>query len=137
MSATPMKPIPIAAGRDISRRYGYDQVVIIARRVGDDPAPRGEHVTTYGVDTAHCAVAARMGYHIRHKIMQWPEPGGSEHDREDAVRFRAMAQAMEAGEGPFLEAMEKFPEPKEGAPILETMRAMIDAAMAAAKKAGQ
>ena len=39
-----MKPIPIVSARDIAEQYGYDQVVVIARRVGDDG---GEHVTTY------------------------------------------------------------------------------------------
>lgn len=47
----PMKPIPIARGRDIAEQYGYDQVVIIARRVGDGG---GEHVTTYGRDKDNC-----------------------------------------------------------------------------------
>ena len=56
-----LKAIPIAAAREIAERFGYDQVVIVARRVGDDPQPHGEHVTTYGRDAAHCAVAARMG----------------------------------------------------------------------------
>ena len=62
--------IPIRAGREIAERYGYDQVVIIARKVADDG---GEHVTTYGVNKQHCAVAARIGDFIKHKIMGWPE----------------------------------------------------------------
>jgi len=68
-----MKRIPISAARVIAEAYGYHQVVIIARCVGDDPAPHGEHVTTYGVDKEHCAVAARIGDFIKHKIMGWPE----------------------------------------------------------------
>lgn len=62
-----MKPIPIAAAGDIAKRYGYDQVVIIARKVGDDG---GEHCTTYGKD--NCAVAARIGNFLKFKVMEWP-----------------------------------------------------------------
>lgn len=62
-------PIPIAAGKHIADAYGYDQVVIVGRRVGG-----WEHVTTYGVDHANCGVAARMGDFFKHKLMGWPEP---------------------------------------------------------------
>lgn len=67
-----MKRIPISAGREIAEEYGYDQVVIIARRCGTDPDPHGEHVTTYGVSKAHCEVAALIGNRIK-RVMQWPE----------------------------------------------------------------
>jgi hypothetical protein len=67
-----VKPIPIAAARRIAEAYGYDQVVIIARKVGDEPSPHGEHCTTYGVDKAHCDVAARIGNFFKHKLMGWP-----------------------------------------------------------------
>lgn len=60
--------IPISAGKLIADTYGYDQVVIVARKVGER-----EHVTTYGVDKAHCDVAARMGHFFKHKLMGWPE----------------------------------------------------------------
>ncbi|WP_080747177.1 hypothetical protein [Comamonas thiooxydans] len=73
MSTRPMLEIPVSAAKDIADRYGYDQVVIIARRVGDEPEPHGEHVTTYGRDKAHCGVAARVGNFIKHKIMGWQE----------------------------------------------------------------
>ena len=65
-----MKRIPIAAAQRISEQYGYCQVIIIARKVGEGG---GEHVTTYGRDKANCAVAARIGEFITHKIMGWPE----------------------------------------------------------------
>ncbi len=58
--------IPIAAAKRIAQEYGYDQVVIIARAVGD-----GEHVTTYGVNKAHCDVAARTGDFLKFKVMGW------------------------------------------------------------------
>lgn len=68
-----MKPIPIAAARRIAQLYGYDQVVIVARRVdsGVDGDPHGEHVTTYGVNKAHCAVAARVGNFFKFNLMKW------------------------------------------------------------------
>jgi hypothetical protein len=63
-----MTPIPIHAGRDIAERYGYDQVIIVARKVGDSG---GEHVTTYGRDKAHCDVAAKIGDFFKFKLMGW------------------------------------------------------------------
>jgi hypothetical protein len=69
-----MKPIPIRAAEKIAKDYGYDQVIIIARRVGEEPDPCGEHLTTYGINKTHCDVAARTGSFIQHKIMGWPWP---------------------------------------------------------------
>jgi hypothetical protein len=62
------------AAEKIAKDYGYDQVIIIARRVGEDPEPYGEHLTTYGINKVHCDVAARTGSFIQHKIMGWPWP---------------------------------------------------------------
>ncbi len=64
-----MKPIPISTAQLIAEAYGYDQVVIIARKVGEPPS--GEHVTTYGVDKAHCAVATHIGNFLKYKVMGW------------------------------------------------------------------
>lgn len=58
--------IPIEAARKIAEDYDYDQVVIIARKVG-----RNEHVTTYGAGEANCAVAAKIGDFFKYKIMGW------------------------------------------------------------------
>lgn len=69
-----MKPIPIAAAMYIADTYGYDQVIVYARRVGmGDTEPHGEHVTTYGVDKANCDVAARIGNHLKYKVFGWTE----------------------------------------------------------------
>lgn len=65
------KPIPVSAGEEIADKYDYDQVIIIARKVGDDGC---EHVTTYGVDKTHCGVAARIGDYLKYEIMGWPRP---------------------------------------------------------------
>lgn len=67
-----MKPIPIAAAKEIAEKFGYDQVVIVARKCGERPAS-GEHVTTYGVDRDHCKVAAAIGNFFKHRLMGWPE----------------------------------------------------------------
>ena len=74
-----MKPISIMAAKQIAVDYGYDQVIIIARRVGQTKngapieGPSGEHVTTYGVDKDHCAVAEKAGDFLKHKVMGWHE----------------------------------------------------------------
>jgi hypothetical protein len=63
-------PIPVKAAKEIARAYGYDQVIVIARAVGDGG---GEHVTTYGRDQANCDIAARVGDFLKHKVMGWPQ----------------------------------------------------------------
>lgn len=70
------KPIPISAAKAIAENYGYDQVIIYARKVGDDPAPHGEHMTTYGVNRQHCDAAARIGDHLKYKVMGWKKENG-------------------------------------------------------------
>ena len=61
-----MKNIPIKAAKEISNKYGYDQVIIIARAVGFS-----EHVTTYGKDKIHCNIAAKIGDFLKYKVMDW------------------------------------------------------------------
>lgn len=63
-----MKPIPISAAERIAKAYGYSQVIVIARALGEGG---GEHVTTYGVDKDNCAVAARIGDFLKYKVMGW------------------------------------------------------------------
>lgn len=65
-------PIPITAAQRVGLAYGYDQVVIIARRTGDD-TESGEHVTTWGVNAEHCNVAAKIGNFIKYNLMKWPK----------------------------------------------------------------
>jgi hypothetical protein len=65
-----MNEIPVSAAREVAKRYGFDQIIILGRVVGEGG---GEHVTTYGKDREHCAVAARVGNFLKHKIMGWPE----------------------------------------------------------------
>lgn len=68
-----MKSIPIAAAKRIAESYGYDQVIIIARKVGDSG---GEHVTTYGRTKEHCSVAALCGDFLKFKVMGWVQSEG-------------------------------------------------------------
>lgn len=65
-----MKRIPIKAAQRIAEEYGYDQVVIYARKVGVSPDPYGEHMTTYGVTKIHCSVAALIGKKLK-EFMGW------------------------------------------------------------------
>jgi hypothetical protein len=65
-----MKRIPVTAARQIAEAYGYDQVVIYARKVGNAPEPHGEHMTTYGVTKVHCSVAARIAETLQ-AFMGW------------------------------------------------------------------
>jgi len=83
-----MKPIPIAAAMRIVHAYGYDQVVIVARKVGS-----GEHCTTAGVDAANCDAAARIGNVLKHKVMGWPREDADERDAARALLAKFMALA--------------------------------------------
>lgn len=75
-----MKRIPISAAERIAKEYGYDQVMIYARKV-DRPAgvgetakaeiKGGEHMTTYGVTKAHCVAMAQIAEFLKTKIMGW------------------------------------------------------------------
>jgi hypothetical protein len=66
-----MKPIPIKAAKNIADTYGYDQIIIIGRKVGQAPDPCGEHMTTYGVTPTHCSVIAAAGNYLKEKVMNW------------------------------------------------------------------
>ena len=67
-----MVDIPIAAAKRVAEDYGYDQVVIMARRCHTTPEPHGEHVTTYGRTVDHCRVAAMMGDKFK-RIALWSD----------------------------------------------------------------
>lgn len=67
---TGLKPISIEAAKRIAKEYGYDQVLIYARRCHDTPEPHGEHMTTYGRNREHCDVAARIGDTLKN-FMGW------------------------------------------------------------------
>jgi hypothetical protein len=81
-----VKRIPISAAKTIADKYGYDQVIVIARKVGDDPDPHGEHCTTYGVTKEHCKAAARIGDFLKYKIMGWEKPKPTIEELEAILR---------------------------------------------------
>lgn len=64
-----MNKLPIKEAKGIADRHNWDQVIIVARKVGDDGY---EHVVTYGKDKAHCEAAARAGQALKHHLMRWP-----------------------------------------------------------------
>ena len=64
-----MKPIPISAAKFIAKTFGYDQVVIYARKVGKGPNS-GEHLTTYGVNEEHCKIASLIAETLK-RFMGW------------------------------------------------------------------
>lgn len=54
--------IPIRVAKEIAHEYGYEQVIIVARKTG----PQGvEWCTTYGRNRAHCDAAAKIGDALR------------------------------------------------------------------------
>lgn len=88
----PTRPIPVRAAEEVGLSFGYDQVVIIARRVGDDPEPHGEHCTTWGVDPANSGVAAAIGDLLTRRVMGWVADGILlEEDDIDAGSRRLIA----------------------------------------------
>ena len=70
-----MKPIPISAAKKIAHDYGYDQVIVVGRAVGE-----GEHVTTYGKNKTHCSIAAKCGDFLKYKIMGWHRENATDHE---------------------------------------------------------
>ena len=64
--------IPIRVAECIAKEYGFDQVIIVARKTGDGPT-KGEALTTYGINKQHCNIAAKVGEFLRVKIMKWSE----------------------------------------------------------------
>lgn len=61
------KRIPISAAKHIAKTYDYEQVIIYARKTGEDGV---EHMTTYGVTRDHCRIAAKIGNTLK-RWMGW------------------------------------------------------------------
>lgn len=58
--------IPVSAASHLAKEYGFDQVVVIARRVGGD-----ESVTTFGKGPVHKDIAARTGEFLQRSVLGW------------------------------------------------------------------
>jgi hypothetical protein len=69
-----MKDIPIKRAENLAKEYGYDQVIIYARKVGSESETGGEHMTTYGIDKANCDAAAKIGRRLQTELMGWRLP---------------------------------------------------------------
>ncbi len=67
--AKPAKPEELEAVDRERREAGQRQQ---EQRMWEELA-RGEHCTTYGVNDAHCSVAARIGDFLKYKVMGWKE----------------------------------------------------------------
>lgn len=79
-----MKRIPIKTAKRVAEDYGYDQVIIVARKVASGGDEGGEHVTTYGVNRQHCSIASYIGDYLKHNIMGWPKYNENAKDRPTA-----------------------------------------------------
>jgi hypothetical protein len=64
-----VKAIPPAAARRIAQAYGYDQVIVLGRRL-DSSGEQGEHVTAWGPNEAATRDAARLGELARRTILK-------------------------------------------------------------------
>lgn len=68
--------IPVKVAKAIGERFGYDQVLIVARKTGKGG---GERVVTWGRNKAHCDVALRIADFLVEKWKQLREEKGSGH----------------------------------------------------------
>jgi hypothetical protein len=71
--------IPVEAAKRIAHDFGYDQIIIIARKVG----PGGnENVVTYGTNKECSDAAFKAGEFLKYKVMGWdPEKSQIVEDR--------------------------------------------------------
>lgn len=60
-----MRDIPISEAEKIAKQYGYEQVMVYARKTGPDG---GEHMTTYGINKQHCGAAGRIAVALQRLI---------------------------------------------------------------------
>lgn len=58
--------IPISKAEKIAKTHGYDQVIIVGRKIGDDGL---EWVTTYGKNEVHCEAAGKIGAAIANNVI--------------------------------------------------------------------
>lgn len=88
MTARP-KRVPVAAAKRIAKQYGYDQVLIVTRKVGPDGV---QWHTTYGRNREHCDAASR--------IMRWLEQQmDAYHDPEKRALIEQIISPGDVGLG--------------------------------------
>ena len=86
------QPIPVTDAELIAKARGYDQVIIVARKVG---SLGGEWLTTYGVDPENSQAAAHIGLYFKHRLMGWPVQFGTEVATEPQERVNSAAPTLE------------------------------------------
>lgn len=62
--------IPPQEAARLCEMYGYDQIIIIARRIGQDYNAH-EAVTTCGADRENSEAARLIGEHFKYNVMKW------------------------------------------------------------------
>ena len=60
--------IPLKYLEKIAKDCDLDQVIVVARKVGENGR---EYCATYGKNREHCAVAADIGNFLKYKVMGW------------------------------------------------------------------
>ena len=86
--------IQLSEMEELCTKYGFDQVIVLARKVGEGGY---ENLGTHGVDMEHSAAAEAIGVHLRIKVMGWVEhPDGKELVGERVRLARAAKPLLEA-----------------------------------------
>lgn len=67
----PIEPIAPDVLRVFAETYDYDQVIVIARKIGATTSE--EVVMTYGRNDTHKAVAASIGNFFKFRVVKWAE----------------------------------------------------------------
>lgn len=60
--------IPANELEEIAKRHGFDQVIIIARKIGTQGK---EAVGHYGINAEHKAMASEICDYLKYKVMGW------------------------------------------------------------------
>lgn len=75
----PFVPIPDKAARHIAKTYGYEQVIVIGRKIGTSPEnPGGEFVTYYGDTETNKHAVSFIADIIKTRVLGWPAPTAAE-----------------------------------------------------------
>lgn len=96
-----LKRIPIKRAEEIAKTYGYDQVIVIARKVGDGDVG-GQWITTYGINKEHCAAAGKQGealgklYTGEATLVAVAQAAEDNAEREEPAAFEGTVDEFEA-----------------------------------------
>ena len=83
----PLPIIALAEMEALCTKYGFNQVIVLARKVGEHGY---ENLGTHGTDMEHSNAAAAIGEHLRKDVLGWTEsPEGKELVGERVALARA------------------------------------------------